>query len=481
MKRTLLLLLIGGCLLGVARGQAPSPAAAVSDEKAADEVPHLWTRKRGVDWPSFLGPERNGHSSETGILTQWPANGLRVVWQHEAGIGYGIGSVSNGRYFHFDRFGDQARLSCLNAESGEELWRFEYPTDFVDMYGYDGGPRASPVVDGNRVYIAGAEGMLYCLRVTDGANIWQCDTIKRFGVVPNFFGVGSTPIIEGSLLIAIVGGSPADDQQIPRGQLDRVRGNGTGIVAFDKYSGEVRYTVSNELASYASPLVATINGRHKCLAFCRGGLVAFDVATGGINFQHPWRAKELVSVNASTPVVVGNEVFLSEAYGPGSCLLSVRASGFQINWHDPTQSRFRAMKAHFSTPIYEEGYLYGCSGRYLQEKELRCLDWKTGKIMWSEPTKQRSTLLYVDQHLINLQERGKLQLMKANPRKFELVAEAQLGESSEESGPPESSTAPAAPLLKYPCWSAPILSHGLLYLRGKDLLVCLELIPDREP
>ena len=340
-------------------------------------------------------------------------------------------------------------------ETGEELWRFEYPTDFIDMYRYAGGPRCSPVVDGDRVYVFGAEGMLHCLRVSDGTVIWRCDTAQQFGVVQNLFGVGSTPLVVGDLLITVVGGSPEADQNIPAGQIDRVHGNGTGIVAFDKYTGDVKYAVSNELAGYASPVVATIHGRRTCLALCRGGLVAVNVEKGAINFHYPWRDKELVSVNASTPVVVDNEVFLSEAYGPGSCLLSIQPGGYNINWRDNPQLRFRAMKAHFNTPIYHEGYLYGCSGRYVHETELRCLEWKTGKVMWSLPTGQRSSLLYVDQHLVNLQEHGKLQLIKANPRKFELVAEVVYpGDDATASQPDAGDDSPVS-LLKYPCWAAP--------------------------
>ena len=126
---------------------------------------------------------------------------------------------------------------------------------------------------------------------TDGQVIWKCDTAEQFGVIQNFFGVGSTPIVEGDLLIAVVGGSPPEDRRIPRGQLDRVSGNGSGIVAFDKMTGHVRYQITDELAGYASPVTATIDGRRWCFAFCRGGLVAFEPKTGTIDFQYPWRAR----------------------------------------------------------------------------------------------------------------------------------------------------------------------------------------------
>ncbi len=453
----------------------------------------LWTRVEGDDWPRFLGPSGNGKASESGILTDWTEEGLRIVWQREIGTGYGAGATSRGRYYHFDRVGDNAQLVCLNAETGAELWKFQYPTDFVDLDadGYNNGPRCSPVVDGHRVYIYGAEGMLCCLRADDGTLLWQCDTFRRFGFVRTFWGVGSTPVVEQNLLIVIVGGSPEEDQGIPPSELERVRGNGTGIVAFDKFTGEVKYTLTNELASYASPVVATVRDRRRCFAFCRGGVVVFFPESGLVNFRVPYPCVSFQAVNASTPVIVGNEVFISEAYGPGGCMFSVEPGGYQIQWRDEKTSRKKAMQTQFNTAIYHDGYLYGCSGRYPSNMQLRCVEWKTGKVVWAEPTRTRSTFLYADQHLINLEERGKLRLISATPKRFELVgeftlcdrnaplpAETKSGTVARDSDPPPTPTGESPPpLLKFPCWAAPILSHGLLYVRSANRLVCLELIP----
>jgi len=220
-------LLASGCQ----GAQPPDDSGPLVDRdrlKLEDKISDLSTRAAGTDWPTFLGPDRNGKSSETGLNAKKLKRTPRIVWQTRLGESYGIGSVSHGRYVQFDRHGDQARATCYHAETGGELWRFEYPTQFRDLYGYNGGPRCSPVLDGNRVYLMGAEGMLHCLNATKGTLIWKCDTVARFGVVQNFFGVGSTPIIEDDLLIAIIGGSPRDDQQIPPGQLDRVTGDGSG-------------------------------------------------------------------------------------------------------------------------------------------------------------------------------------------------------------------------------------------------------------
>jgi len=440
-----------------------------------EDLPSLWTRKTGVDWPVFLGPSGNSKSVETGILTQWPAKGLRLVWHKQLGTSYGAPTISRGRLFQFDRFGDQARLYCLNAETGEPLWQHEYPTSYVDMYQYNNGPRCSPVVDGDRVYAFGVDGRLLCCRVADGKPLWEVDTAKDFGVVQNFFGVGSTPVIEGDLLIVMVGGSPAASQQVPPGALDRVDPNGSGIVAFDKRTGAVKYKLGDELASYASLKLATIGERRWCFAFCRGGLLGFEPASGKVDFHYPWRANILESVNASVPVVAGDQVFISETYGPGSTLLKVAPGKHEVVWQDDENKRGRAMQTHWNTPVYLDGFLYASSGRHEYTAELRCIEWKTGKIKWTVPDMNRTSLMYVDGHFLCLGELGQLWLLKANPEKYEQVAltdysDPKLGQQL---------LGEQRPILADPCWAAPVLSHGLLYLRGKDHLICLELIPEK--
>lgn len=455
--------------------EKPATEPTVADTAASDEElpPNLWTRGEGVDWPCFLGPTGDSRSPETGLLTNWPKAGPKIVWQREIGTSYGIGSISRGRMFQFDRYDNQARLTCLNSETGQELWRFEYRASYEDLYDYNNGPRCSPVVDGNRVYIFGVEGMLHCVNARDGELLWKVDTAKEFGVVQNFFGVGSTPVVEGGLLIVMVGGSPPAAQAVAPGRLDRVTGSGSGIVAFDKLTGKVRYKITDELASYASLKLATIDDRRWCFAFCRGGLVGFEPATGKVDFTYPWRAKSLESVNASMPVVVGDEVFISETYGIGSSLLKVEPGRHEVVWADDPRVRAKAMLCHWNTPICIDGYLYGCSGRNAPV-DLRCIEWKTGKVMWTAPHRPRSSLLYFDGHFVCLEEDGHLMLLKANPEKFDVVSEVVLKAPATDPPTPD---AQRRDLLIEPCWAAPILSHGLLYVRGNDRLVCLELRP----
>jgi outer membrane protein assembly factor BamB len=433
--------------------------------QAQNEVPDLGTRKKGVDWPRFLGPTGDSVSPEKGILTPWPKKGLRIVWQKEAGIGYAMPVISHGRLFQFDRQGDKARLTCMKGETGDFLWKFEYPTTYKDKYSYNGGPRCCPVVGGGHVYIHGVEGMLHCLRVTDGKLVWKVDTRADFGIVQNFFGVGSTPVVEGDLLIVQVGGSPPGSD---KEDFADIKGNGSGVVAFDKTTGKVRYRISNELASYSSPVLATIKGRRWCFVLARGGLLAFEPASGKIDFHFPWRAPDFESVNASDPVVIEDKVLISETYGPGAALLKVRPGGYKVLWSDADKKpRQKSMQCHWMTPIHKDGYLYGSSGRHEYNAELRCIELATGRVKWSQSRLERTSLLMVDGHFICLTEKGHVLLLKVNSEKLEAVSVMSLTRPGSDE-----------PLLVEPCWAAPILSHGLLYLRGQDRLVCLELIPE---
>jgi outer membrane protein assembly factor BamB len=334
------------------------------------------------------------------------------------------------------------------------------------------------VVDGDRVYIYGPKGILNCVRITDGEHLWRVDTFADFGVVANFFGVGSTPVIERDLLITQVGGSPPGSPHILTG---RVKGKDSGIVAFDKYTGKVKYKITDELASYSSPVLATIDDRRWCFVFARGGLIGFEPASGKVDFRYPWREADPESVNASNPVIVGDLVFISETYGPGSSLLKVSPGKHEVLWKDDEQERARAMQTHWNTAIHHDGYLYACSGRNIPDAELRCIELATGKIMWRQPDqflspdRIRSSLLMVDGHFVCLDEDGKLRLLRINHEKYDLVAEmvpfrgrAELGAGAGDS----------ANFIEFPAWAAPVLSHGLLYVRRVDELVCLELIPE---
>ncbi len=415
---------------------------------------------RGEDWPSFLGSNRDGKSGVRQIRTDWNAGKLPILWTRKVGEAYTGGSVAGGRYYLFDRLDNETRLASLDAKTGKQIWLFKYSTSYRDYFGYDGGPRSTPVVDGDRVYIYGVEGWLHCLDTQDGSVKWKTDTMKSFGVVPNFFGVGSTPLIYRDKLIVMIGGSPESAREVSPGSLNLVRANGTAIVAFDKMTGKVVFQAGDDLASYSSPVVRTIDGRDWCLAYCRRQLLGLDPRTGKVAFAFPWRAKKLYSVNASTPVVMGHRIFISESYQRGAVMLQLEGDRPEVVWQD--QRRIQSIAAHWNTPIEVDGYVYGCHGEHRGSAELRCIDAATGKVRWSRAGLQRTSLTYADGHFVCLSEIGRLMLIKVNPDRFELVSEFK----------PTADQLTRGARLDYPCWAAPVIANGLMYVRGKERLIC---------
>ncbi|MEL7496927.1 MAG: PQQ-binding-like beta-propeller repeat protein [Planctomycetota bacterium] len=423
-------------------------------------IESLWTRE-GQDWPRFLGPNINGISTETGIKTDWSKGNVDVRWTIESGEGYGMGVVSKGRFFHFGKYDDEAILKCVHAETGKLLWEFKYQSEYRDLYNYDSGPRSSPLVDGDRVYIFGVEGMLHCIDVKTGQAIWKIDTAKRFGVIQNFFGVGSTPLVYDDKLLVMVGGSPEESKQVPPGQLNRVKPNNCGIVAFNKFTGKLQYQSIDDLASYSSLQLMERDGNAVVLAFMRERLHGFDPNNGKEKFSLPWRARRMETVNAMTPVVIGSKLFISESYELGANCLDASKDELVELWSDG-RKRNQAMATHWNTPVLSGDYLYGCSGEKSSSAEVRCLEWKTGKVTWAQRGFGRASVIKVGEYLVLLGERGELKLIKDDSTGFNVVTTFESAEGDSLG-------------LRAPCWAAPIYSHGYLYVRGANKVVCLDL------
>lgn len=415
------------------------------------------------EWPRFLGSQIDGKSENSalphGIRKDWSEDRLPLTWQADVGEGYAIGVVSGERYYHFDKFEDAARLRSIDAKTGALVWKYEYPSSYRDLYGYDSGPRSSPLVDRDHIYLFGVEGRLTCLSTEDGDVVWSVDTAKKFGVIQNFFGVSSNPVIHDDKIIVMVGGSPEESAQVPQGQLDRVKPNGSAIVAFDKLTGDVKYETGNDLASYSS-LTWLKTGRGKTLlAWCRGSALGIDPNDGRVEFEFPWRAKKLESVNAMTPVVHGNRFLLAECYELGSALVEVNDDKCNVIWSDRGR-RKKSLAAHWGTPVLHQGYVYGCSGRHSSGADLRCVELATGEVKWTRRGFGRCSVTLVGGNLILLGERGRLMLVEATPEEFRLITER--AASDEFSLEPN-------------CWAAPIIAGGRLYVRGGKKVGCFEL------
>ncbi len=424
------------------------------------------------DWPQFLGPSGNGVSAETGLLEKFPTNGLKIVWEMKTGPGYAAPSVRDGQLILFHRTNDEEIVQSLDAATGKAGWRFAYPSHYQDPYGYNNGPRCTPLLTSKFCYTFGAEGKLHCLDVKTGRAVWQRDAGKEWLVPPAFFGVGSTPLLEGGTLIVMVGGQTNSgvvglDAQTGKTLWESVGAKNWEGVPMTGWPGErkVQWQDWEKQASYATPVAATIHGQRHVLCVMRQGLVSVNPTNGMVNFSFWFRSRANDSVNAMNPVVQGDLILISGAYYKvGSVLLKVAADGKSV----AEVRRDLSLEIHWTTPILHEGNLYAFSGRNEPDARFRCVEFKTGKVRWDRdeswpphstpqpPVYGRGSAILADGKLITLGEGGLLGLFKLNPDKDEEICRWQV------------------PSLHYPCWAAPVLAGRKLYLRSEDALVCLD-------
>jgi len=468
----------------------PGPAVVHREPTAEDD------RRSGEDWPRFLGPQEDGVSRETQLLETWPSGGPPLIWEKTVGTGYSAPSVRGNQLVLHHRIKNEDVIECMRADNGSTLWTFRYPSDFTDPFGYNNGPRCTPLVTEQYCYTFGANGTLCCVEMATGKQVWIRQTLKDFQVPDGFFGVGCTPILEGNLLITLVGGQPdsgvvAFDARTGKTVWQSVGKSTWNGVETDEPGGErYKWTGEEMVVSYSSPLAVTIHGRRHVLCLVRQGLVSLDPQTGAENFKYWFRSRSQESVNAARPVVVGDKIFISAAYRAGSALLQVARDGKSCAelWRNT-----RNMLTHWSTAIHVNGYLYGFSGRHEREGQLRCLELKTGKVVWaSDGTEPVVGRVVFDQTTGGFQDR---QTGKPVPFPFYgRGSKIQTGNSFivlGERGTLAKVTISAQGLkeqarasykqIHYPAWTAPVLSRKRLYLRCEDALICLDLAPVRPP
>jgi outer membrane protein assembly factor BamB len=362
------------------------------------------------------------------------------VWQKPIGQGLAGPVVAGERVLLFHRVAKEEVVESLDARTGQGQWRYAYPTAYRDDFGFDEGPRAVPVVASGRVYTFGAEGQLHAVDLATGRPIWSVDTMRRFGVRKGFFGAAGSPLVEDGRVIANIGG--------------RDGGKGAGIVAFNADTGAVLWTATDHEASYSSPVGATLGGRRHAVFLTRAGLVGLDPATGAVFFQRPWRSRSASSVNAATPLVVGDLIFASATYETGAAVVRVKGSDLTELW-----SSDEVLSNHYATSVYANGYLYGFHGRQEFNPAFRAVEMNTGTVKWSVDRFHAGSVTLAGDRLLVARETGELVLAAASPQAFRQLAAAQI--------------------LPATIRALPALAEGFLYIRNSDtnnpVLVCLDL------
>ena len=399
------------------------------------------------DWPRFLGPRHDLHSRETELLKSWPADGPNRVWEVERGNGHAPAVVSGNYLVMIHELNGSETIECLEPETGKQHWIHDYPVELGSSYGIADAPRSGPVIHGELVFTVGVRGDLICFDLEKGNVVWSRNLDEVYGPAPLFFGRGSCPVVHGEQLIVNIGGQMC-------------------VASFHIRTGKLIWKMEHEWhASYASPVPAMLHGEDRVLVFAggmvrppTGGLLSIDPDTGALDSDFPWRARMYASVNAASPVVVGNSVFITEGYSEGGVLIDFAPDGSStLRWK---ADRFRGQ---FTTPIAHEGYLYGVDGT--AGTEVVCYDIASGREMWrdgiylKDARLGRASLLRVDGAFLCIGGQGTLLWLDLNSTGAKILAETQLFQAPE-------------------TWGVPTVNRGLLFVNQNatgSRLICYDL------
>lgn len=455
MKRTAALIKVLALAALAACTDAPAQDGPPADDGKADKRLQRFASPKALaegakvdEAPDFMGPRRDGVFDETKLLKDFPKAGLKPLWSFSTGAGYAAPAIKGRTLVFLHRLETQEQVVALDSEGSGLLWTFEYPTTYEDRYGFGDGPRATPVIDGDRVFTYSAQGVLHCLDLKTGEKRWRRALMEEFKVPQGFFGNAATPLLEGGKLIVNLG-KP-----------------GPCVIALDPKDGKTLWKAGDQWgASYASPVAATVRGERRVLVFAggdskppHGGLLSLDPKDGKIEVRVPWRSKTYESVNAALPAVADNCVFITASYETGGALVRIKRdfSG-EVLW------KTDKLAAHFNTPLIIDGHIYGFDGRNTRNAELVCLALDSGEekwrqyIEWKETIGEgeaarevdmspgRATLIRADGKVLCLGEYGHLVWMELSPEGPKVLSRFR-------------------PFFAPESWTPPVISRGLLYI-----------------
>jgi len=401
--------------------------------------------RRGMagDWPQILGPDRNGQAHDEHLVKTFPASGPKTVWTYPVGNGFAGVAVVGQRVVLFHRLQDESVAESLDAQSGQQLWKRTFPTNYAGGYSADNGPRCVPLVHEGSVFLFGASGDLHCLSLPSGALRWERNAYVDFHGDEGYFGAGSSPIVDSGRLLLNVGGRP-----------------GAGLVAFSLKEGKTLWKATNEAASYSSPAAATIDGVRHVVFVTRLNVVSVDPMTGAEHFRFPFGARG-PTVNAANPLILGNNLFVTASYDVGAQWAHIGKDKADIVWQNDD-----TMSSQYSTCVEKDGFLYGVDGRQdVGVARLRCFDPRTGKVQWTEEGFGTASLILADDRLLILKTDGRLVLAEASPKQFRQLASAAIFDTSGSRNVVQ---------------ALPALSNGRLYARDSTTLKCIDLRPHAE-
>ena len=361
------------------------------------------------DWPQILGPHRDGVASDEMLADRWPYSGPKLLWESKIGSGYAGPAVADRRVIIFHRIGNNERIESLDADTGEELWNVDWEATYGGGVNADKGPRCVPLIHKSSTVIAfGAAGRVYCVDFDSGAEIWTRDLYGDYRGDEGYFGAGSAPIVVDDIVLINVGGR-----------------SDAGIVALSIQDGTTIWTATRAGASYSSPVKMPHGANQRVVFVTRLGTFLIDATTGEVLDSLPF-GKRGPTVNAAMPLVIGDHMFLTASYGIGAAWLQISNRQMKVRWQ-----KSEVLSSQYNSCIYHEGKLYGIHGREdVGRAELRCIDAKSGTVLWRETGFGVAHLILANDQILALKSNGQLVHLKANPERFELIQKGQVFENT---------------------------------------------------
>ncbi len=420
---------------------------------------------RGDDWPQWRGPQRDGVWRETGIIDKFPSDRLKIRWRQPISAGYSGPTVAKGRVYITDRVTEpkqMERVHCFDAMSGKKIWSYEYACTYRGV-SYSAGPRAAVTINDGRAYVLGSMGDFHCFEAATGKKLWQKDLRTEYkidrGRMP-IWGIASSPLVEGDLVILQIGG------------------RGACLVAFDKKTGKQRWTALEDRTSYSAPIMIEQGGKRVLVCWTGDNVVGLNPQSGEAYWKHRFPPAKMVIAIAS-PVVLENRLFLTSFYD-GSLMLKLISDstngsiGVEQLWRRQGRSErdTDALHSIIATPLLAGEYIYGVDSY----GELRCLKAKTGDRVWEDktatPPDRWSNIHMVKngERIWMFNEAGELIISKLSPAGFHEISRAKLIDR----------TAAQLPRRRDKnkfgvCWSHPAFADKHVFARNDKEIVCASL------
>ena len=384
-----------------------------------------------ADWPQFLGPARNGISPETGLMKVWPAEGPKEVWRVKGGVGMSGLAISGGKLMTLVQKDSKQWLLALDAKTGKTLWETPLAPEYENQMG--NGPRGTPAISGDQVFVYTGEGILIAASIKDGNILWKHHPVSELGGTPADYGMACSPLVVGSQVI-VTPGAP-----------------GAAVVAYDAKSGKLAWKTGDDPAGYSSPALLKVGGKEQIVVFTGASAIGVQPGSGKVLWRYPYETE--FNCNIATPLTVDGRVFISCGENHGCVLLDVAGKEPIAVWE--SQGTKSVFKNEWQTAIQLGGYLYGFDnvGSAGPVTHLACIEAATGKPVWQKARFGKGNLIAADGKLFLSTMKGELVVLSATPQGFEeLGRKTVLGTTRQ----------------------SPALSSGLLYLRDDKEIVCLD-------